>query len=201
MPLNLEQIQFIDRYLKNSGVLYDDVRAEFVDHIASALEAEKESDSFDFYNHFKNYMIKHKTDLLKRYEKSETRAFWLILSQLLKKAFNVRVIFVSAVVYAFSYFGIHYTIKQYLILPILLLAIFSVFWMVWGRKNIGKKTLYQYKLMMLIFAFDYFSLQFFNPNASNWNLYLLGFYIWFNVSGLYLYYQQTQRMKFIESVS
>ena len=201
MPLNLEQIQFIDRYLKNSGVLYDDVRAEFVDHISSALEAEEENDSFDFYNHFKNYMIKHKTDLLKRYEKSETRAFWLILSQLLKKAFNVRVIFVSAVVYAFSYFGIHYTIKQYLILPILLLALFSVFWMVWRRKNIGKKTLYQYKLMMLIFAFDYFSLQFFNSNTSNWNLYLLGFYIWFNVSGLYLYYQQTQRMKFIESVS
>lgn len=201
MPLNLEQIQFIDRYLKNSGVLYDDVRAEFVDHIASSLEAEKESGSFDFYNHFKNYMIKHKTDLLKRFEKSETRAFWFILSQLLKNALNLKVIFVSAVVYAFSYFGIHYTIKQYLILPILLLALFSVFWMVWGRKNIGKKTLYQYKLMMLIFAFDYFSLQFFNPNTSNWNLYLLGFYIWFNVSGLYLYYQQTQRMKFIESVS
>ncbi len=107
MPLNLEQIQFIDRYLKNSGVLYDDVRAEFVDHIASSLEAEKESGSFDFYNHFKNYMIKHKTDLLKRFEKSETRAFWFILSQLLKNAVNLKVILLSELVYAFRYFGIH----------------------------------------------------------------------------------------------
>lgn len=40
MPkLTVNQIQFIDKYLKNSGVFYMDIRAELTDHIASGIEA------------------------------------------------------------------------------------------------------------------------------------------------------------------
>lgn len=40
MPkLTTDQLQFIDTYLKNSGVFYMDIRAELTDHIASGIEA------------------------------------------------------------------------------------------------------------------------------------------------------------------
>lgn len=60
MKLTAEQIQFIDTYLKNSGVEYVDIRFEMTDHVATALEEEEG----DFMEHFKRYMIYHKRNLL-----------------------------------------------------------------------------------------------------------------------------------------
>ena len=40
MNLSKEELQFIDNYLENSGVIYMDVRLELTDHIASAIEEE-----------------------------------------------------------------------------------------------------------------------------------------------------------------
>jgi hypothetical protein len=62
MPkLNKEQIEFIDTYLKNSGVVYDDIRFEMTDHIATALE---EMDG-DFIDNVRQYMLEHKAGLVK----------------------------------------------------------------------------------------------------------------------------------------
>jgi len=47
MKLTKEEIQFIDYYLKNSGIKYWDVRLEMVDHIASKIESFKGSVDFD----------------------------------------------------------------------------------------------------------------------------------------------------------
>ena len=38
--LTKENIQFIDNYLKNSDVIFDDIRMEMVDHVATAVEIE-----------------------------------------------------------------------------------------------------------------------------------------------------------------
>ena len=68
--LTKQDVQFIDTYLKNSGVEFIDVRLELLDHIASALEAQLNADeNLTFYEAFKNYMVIHKKVMLDDYEK------------------------------------------------------------------------------------------------------------------------------------
>ncbi len=55
-----EQLQFIDNYLKSSGVKYLDIRYEMTDHIATALE----NSEGDFYDNFRLYMLDNKKSLL-----------------------------------------------------------------------------------------------------------------------------------------
>lgn len=63
--LTQEQIQFIDTYLKKSDVIYDDIRLEMVDHVATAIETELSQDEDkEFYDVFKAFMVKHKKELL-----------------------------------------------------------------------------------------------------------------------------------------
>lgn len=63
--LTLQQLQFIDTYLKDSGVQYNDIRYEMTDHVASALE----NMEGDFDTNFKGYIITHKKDLFKTQRK------------------------------------------------------------------------------------------------------------------------------------
>ena len=71
MKLNEEQIKFIDKYLQKSDVIFVDVRAELIDHIASAVEEKMHSENLDFYdafkdaNHFAFYMKDEKGDVKK----------------------------------------------------------------------------------------------------------------------------------------
>ncbi len=65
MKLTKENIQFIDNYLKNSQVIYYDIRMEMLDHVATAVEQKMEVENLDFYDAFKNYMVINKTELLK----------------------------------------------------------------------------------------------------------------------------------------
>jgi hypothetical protein len=60
MELTTQQLQFIDKYLKESGVQYNDIRYEMTDHVASAIEGMEG----DFYESFKQYMLVHKKELL-----------------------------------------------------------------------------------------------------------------------------------------
>ncbi len=89
MKLTKEQIDFIDNYLKNSGINYIDIRYEMVDHIATELEmnlADNEGRALQndiFQEHFKAYMVKNKAQFLasnKQFAKTaRKRAFKLIL--------------------------------------------------------------------------------------------------------------------------
>jgi len=64
--LTLEDIQFIDTYLSNSDIHYEDVRVEMIDHIASHIEKRMDNgDARDFYYIFKEYMVENKSILLK----------------------------------------------------------------------------------------------------------------------------------------
>lgn len=60
MKLTNNDIQFIDRYLEQSGIKYADIRYEMTDHVATALEGMEGS----FYDNFKDYMLQHKKELL-----------------------------------------------------------------------------------------------------------------------------------------
>ena len=65
MKLTKEYIQFIDNYLKNSEVIYYDIRMEMHDHVASAVEQKMEAENLDFYDAFKSYMVVNKKEVLK----------------------------------------------------------------------------------------------------------------------------------------
>jgi hypothetical protein len=65
MKLTTENIQFIDNYLKNSDVVYYDIRMEILDHVATAVEQKMEAEDLDFYDAFKSYMVVNKKEILK----------------------------------------------------------------------------------------------------------------------------------------
>lgn len=72
MKLSLQELQFIDNYLVNSGVEFIDIRYEIADHVATALE----SMDGDFLENFKAYMLLYKSELLqnnKLYVQAATR--------------------------------------------------------------------------------------------------------------------------------
>lgn len=74
MSLSKDELQFIDTYLKNSDVIYTDVRMELIDHIATAIEMELEENSNEtFYEVFKAYMVTNKKSLLKNVEEQKTK--------------------------------------------------------------------------------------------------------------------------------
>ncbi len=74
MNLSKEELQFIDTYLKNSDVVYTDVRLELTDHIASAIEEElEENPNETFYEVFKRYMVFNKKSLLKNHEEQKAK--------------------------------------------------------------------------------------------------------------------------------
>jgi len=74
MNLSKKELQFIDTYLKNSDVIYTDVRLELTDHVASAIEVELEGNpSKTFYEVFKSYMVHNKKSLLKNHEEQKAK--------------------------------------------------------------------------------------------------------------------------------
>ncbi|MEY2738562.1 MAG: hypothetical protein RL259_471 [Bacteroidota bacterium] len=65
MKVTKDNIQFIDNYLKNSNVIYYDIRMEMLDHIATAVEQKMELENIDFYDAYKSYMVANKMEILK----------------------------------------------------------------------------------------------------------------------------------------
>ncbi len=65
MSLSSENIKFIDNYLKNSEVIYYDIRMEMLDHVATAVEQKMQVENLDFYDAFKSYMVVNKKEVLK----------------------------------------------------------------------------------------------------------------------------------------
>lgn len=89
--LSIDNIQFIEIYLKNSGINFVDIRMEMTDHIASSIETEiDKGDSRDFYYIFKDYMALNKQSLLKRYDKYYRVIDLKILKQIFKKALSLK---------------------------------------------------------------------------------------------------------------
>lgn len=64
IQLTKEEIRFVDAYLKQSDVIFVDIRAEMTDHIATAVERKMEAEGIDFYNAFKIYMAANKKGIL-----------------------------------------------------------------------------------------------------------------------------------------
>lgn len=82
--LTHQQITFIDNYLKNSGIRYTDIRYEMTDHVAAELE----NMDGDFYDNFREYMLRHKAGILQSNKKfaknAQNRAIHMVLTRMVK---------------------------------------------------------------------------------------------------------------------
>ena len=70
MKVSKQEIQFIDNYLQKHDVVFVDIRAEMVDHIAAAVEEKMAKEGIDFYDAFKSYMIANSKAILKNNKKN-----------------------------------------------------------------------------------------------------------------------------------
>ncbi|WP_349664702.1 hypothetical protein IZU89_07050 [Cellulophaga lytica] len=85
MELTKENIKFIDTYLKNSDIMFTDVRTEMVDHVATAVSEEMDSKNLTFYDAFKAYMVVHKKDLQQYNKQFKKTTDKIVLKSLFKK--------------------------------------------------------------------------------------------------------------------
>lgn len=102
-----ENIQFIDRYLKNSGVEFLDIRIEMTDHVASAVERDLEKGiNPNFYSAFKAYMVRNKKNLLKNANRHrwsvDLKVLARVRKELLKTPALVMVLLFTAILSNFN---------------------------------------------------------------------------------------------------
>lgn len=132
MKLTTENIKFIDNYLKNSEVIYYDIRMEMLDHVATAVEQKMEVENIDFYDAFKSYMVLNKKEILKG------NKFWSIYSKdtilnFLKFLIHPLMILISVSFYFFyknvevsKYFSESFTIRNLFFVFMIILAFFQL---------------------------------------------------------------------------
>lgn len=70
MKLNQNQIQFIDGYLQRNDVIYVDVRAEMIDHIATGVEEKMKVEDIDFHDAFVSYVNSNRKEIFSMNKKT-----------------------------------------------------------------------------------------------------------------------------------
>lgn len=131
MKLTPQKIQFIDNYLKNSEVIYYDIRMEMLDHVATALEQKMEAENLDFYDAFKSYMVVNKKEILKGnkfwsiYSKDTILNFFKFLIHPIMILIGVSFYFFYENVAVSNYFSEAFTIRHLFYIIILILAFFQ----------------------------------------------------------------------------
>lgn len=132
MKLTPENIKFIDTYLKNSEVIYYDIRMEMLDHVATALEHKMQAEHLDFYDAFKNYMVLHKKEMLKGnkfwsvYSKDTILNFLKFLMHPIMIVMGVSFYFFYDNIDVISYFSESFTIRNLFFIVIMITAFFQL---------------------------------------------------------------------------
>lgn len=78
MKLNAKQIEFIDKFLHRNDVVFVDIKAEMLDHIASAVEEKMELGNSDFHDTFVSYVNSNRKELFKM----NRNIWWFSLSEI-----------------------------------------------------------------------------------------------------------------------
>jgi hypothetical protein len=152
MKLTAENIQFIDNYLKNSEVIYYDIRMEMLDHVATAVEQKMKAENLDFYDAFKSYMVANKKEVLKGnkeeglYFKDPLKKFGRFVIQPLQLLLALCVF--MGVYFSTIYFGLKDFYKHYFWLIIISYLIFGFIHFLLTRK---KKLYYIDKNFSILF--------------------------------------------------
>ena len=106
--LTTENIEFIDNYLDNSGIIYNDVRLEMVDHIATDIEAQMSSgDRRSFYAIFKDYMIENKKTILDNHRIFIKATDKRVIRTLFKQLFSIKGWLLFIIIGITLYFGLN----------------------------------------------------------------------------------------------
>jgi len=145
MNITKENIQFINQYLQKSDVLFDDLRLELIDHIASAVSFKMVDENLDFYDAFKIYMIENKKSILKAGMVNQSVNFKLAFSKffgflILKEVviFSVVFLFLGMNIYKNTLLE---NLERFQINLMILLLSFSILWMILSY-GIFKKRLF-----------------------------------------------------------
>ena len=152
MKLTTDNIQFIDNYLKNSEVIYYDIRMEMLDHVATAVEQKMQAENIDFYDAFKSYMVVNKKEILKGnkeeglYFKEPLKKFGLFSIQPIQILLAIGIF---SIVYFFTqYFGINDFTKY---IYVIIIATYFVFLILHYLLTWKKKFYYIDKNFSIIF--------------------------------------------------
>jgi len=179
--LGQEELEFIDNYLKNSGVEYIDVRLEMLDHVASAVEAKMDIEETEFYEAFKAYMVMNKKELLK----SSTKYSWSIDKKLLvlvgKNLISFPVLISLVLLGVITYFSevnkIYWLYSVLVVSPILYICVPAIIYRKFKYSFLQRLGLYS--VYINLFA-NFFFLQALEKNTSDFYLLMLVF--WLNLS-------------------
>ena len=77
MKLTKEQIQYIDDYLRQSGVVYWDVRLELLDHIATGIEEKITKETLNFDEALKAVTVSFGNDIKQGYVLNKDNTKWV----------------------------------------------------------------------------------------------------------------------------
>lgn len=179
--LGQEELEFIDNYLKNSGVEYIDVRVEMLDHVASAVEAKMDIEKTEFYETFKAYMVANKKELLK----SSTKYSWSIDKKLLvlvgKNLISFPVLISLVLLGVITYFSevnkIYWLYSVLVITPILYIGVPAIIYRKFKYSFLQRFALYAILINSITNNIFLRSLE---GNSSNF--YVLMFVFWLNLS-------------------
>ncbi len=138
MKLSQEEIKFIDTYLKNSGIIFLDIRYEMIDHIAASVEEEMDKTQDIFRFAFKRYMLQHKKEFLKTNRKYITiagqKAGRLLAKSLVKPVFIVLFVLIYVSFYsvvklfpAFDYRMTYLILNFTLVVPLAVISLYRTF--------------------------------------------------------------------------
>ncbi|WP_121666143.1 hypothetical protein [Mesonia aquimarina] len=175
--LTEENIQFIQNYLKNSAIEYDDVLTEMTDHVASELETRlAQKDNQGFYEEFKQYMVQHKKSLLDNVGKFRKKAFKRVAVLLLKNLLTPTVL-ISSFIIGLILFFIPISLAKnmmYILLGLMILEVILFIGLYWKIKiKKGKKYSCLVSLALVIGWFNQFYFQLFNKVALDKNAFIL----------------------------
>lgn len=195
--LTKENIEFIDNYLGNSGIIYNDVRLEMIDHIATEIEEQiRTGDDRSFYVIFKDYMVKNKKTILDNYRIFIKATDKRILKTLFKELFSIKGGLLFIIIGLILYFGLNQlevqtfndlvnNVTAFLILGFILMNIIT-----WWKNKIRYSALERLLIVFgMCFLYVYIIFNFkYNPDFSKGYtyVYLIGKSILFILPVLFL---------------
>jgi len=153
-----EQITFIDNYLQKSEVIFVDVRAELIDHIATAVEEKMQNENWDFYDAFKEFMVHNKKEILKT--KNYFFPAVLNFAKSLYKPYNLAIGLLIIVLFYFGkpVLGSHSGLRNIHLGLLYGIFIFAFLQLIYTYAILKKRFIYLEKATILLAVVYYFTL-------------------------------------------
>lgn len=202
MELSKENIQFIDKFLQRNDVVYVDIRAEMIDHIATAVEERMKHEEVDFYDAFRVYVTENKRELFRM-----NKGIWWFSFQELKKYFRVLIrptsIIINVCLILFFilfrnqdfYLSFKENLPFYFLMAFLLVSVINIiyFWIIRRERYffIERNSI----VLMILYWINLLLLRPFNASRNLSDLLIIGF---FCLCVTYVFYTIDQLKSFLK---